>query len=200
MCSAAMTMSDLSLEETARKTANLVQGMMSYWKDAHGWAPTEAAVFLNKSMLEWQGSLAKSLDKWTGPLDDGELILAWSNVGAIVEGQLKLFLSVYYNDYLGGGGRVIKTTKGSIRGPDEMTLEPLRVFFKKNIWSVGVGEDWDAWIELVQFRRNAIHAFKSRTIGTPAELHASLRKLRKFVHFINDRLPYPDQVSVPQEC
>lgn len=192
-----MTTSDLSLVETTRRTAKLVQSIMTFWKDAHGWAPTEAATLLNKSMLEWQVSLASSLSKWTGPLDDGELILAWANVGAIVEGQLKLFLSVYYNDYLSNSEAAIKTKGGNVLDPDGVTLEPLRVFFKNNIWSSA--EDWDEWILLVQTRRNAIHAFKSKTIGTTEELHAALRKLRLFVHVINNRLPYPDQVCIPQE-
>ena len=44
--------------------------------------------------------LAGSLSKWTGEMNDGECILAWVNVGALVEGQLKLFLSVDHKDHL----------------------------------------------------------------------------------------------------
>ncbi|WP_272480015.1 hypothetical protein [Aquibacillus koreensis] len=32
--------------------------------------------------------------------EDGDLILAWANLGTLVEGTIKLFLSVYLNDYL----------------------------------------------------------------------------------------------------
>ena len=191
-------MSALSLLETTERTATLVRRMMAFWKDAHGWAPIEAATLLNKSMLEWQSSLASSLNKWAGPLNEGEMILAWANIGAIVEGQLKLFLSVYYSDYLGNSEATIKGKNGITLDPDGVTLEPLRVFFKKNIW--GPAEDWDDWIQLVQTRRNAIHAFKAKTIGPLAEVHSALRRLRLFVHAINMRLPYPDDMYVPQEC
>ena len=67
--------------------------MMGFWKEAHGWAPIEAAELLNKSMLEWQGSLAEQLSVWCGTLTDGQLILAWANLGALVEGQMKLLFT-----------------------------------------------------------------------------------------------------------
>lgn len=76
----------LPLTETVKRTTHLIQSMMGFWKDAHGWAPIEAAELLNKSMLEWQSSLAEQLSAWRGCLSDGQLILAWANVGALVEG------------------------------------------------------------------------------------------------------------------
>ena len=32
-------------------------------------------------------------------MTDGELILAWANLGALLEGTLKLFFSIYYSDF-----------------------------------------------------------------------------------------------------
>lgn len=162
--------------------------MMNFWKDPQGWAPIEAAELLNKSMLEWQSSLALTLGKWTGPLSDGELILAWANIGALLEGQLKLFLSAYYNDYLADAESIKK--KGIVQDPDGVTLEPLRIFFNKRIWSPE--QAWNAWILQIQQRRNAIHAFKAKDIGTSEELHAALRTLLLFIREMNSMLPYPD--------
>ncbi len=192
-----MNKQELPLPEVARRTAHLINGMMTFWKTAQGWAPIEAAALLSKSMLEWQSSLAGSLSKWTGEMNDGELILAWVNVGALVEGQLKLFLSVHYKDYLGNIEAAFKDKNGAVVDPDGVTLDKLRVFFKKNIWSST--DTWDAWILLVQQRRNAVHAFKAKDIGTPDELHATLRTLRTFVLEMNRRLPYPDEVYEPRE-
>jgi hypothetical protein len=183
--------------EAARKISGLVGWMMDFWKDAHGWAPTEAASLLSKSMLEWQKSLAASLSKWTGALTDGELILAWANVGAVVEGQLKLFLSIYYADYSRNLDSAVKDKNGKLKDPDGLMLEPLRQFFRKNIWTDG--DTWDVWILLVQSRRNAIHAFEAKTIGNAAELHETIRTLLAFVRMINSRLPYPDDVYIPTE-
>ena len=184
--------------ESAERTARLVSAMMTFWKEAHGWAPVEAAALLNKSMLEWQKSLAECLPKWTGSLTDGELILAWANVGALVEGQLKLFLSVFYVDYSKNLDAAIKDKLGNLKDPDGLSLEPLRVFFKKHIWKPN--EDWDDWILLVQQRRNAIHAFQAKSLGDSAELHQTLQTLLSFVRMINFSLPYPDDLYVPREA
>ncbi|MDO8812473.1 MAG: hypothetical protein Q7J38_10675 [Gallionella sp.] len=170
--------------------------MMNFWKSAHGWASVEAAALLNKSMLEWQSSLADCLQMWNRPLTDGELILAWANVGSLVEGQLKLFLSVYYNDYTADVD-AIKNKHGDLADPDAVNFERLRVFFKKKIWRPS--EPWDEWIELIQHRRNAIHAYKFKAIGTAEELHSSLRHLLEFVRMMNNRLPYPDGIYAPRE-
>lgn len=147
-------------------------------------------------MLEWQSSLADCLQFWNHPLSEGELILAWANIGSLVEGQLKLFLSVFYNDYVADVD-AIKTKHGELIDPDAVTLEPLRVFFKKKIW--GPLESWDEWISLIQQRRNAIHAYKFKDIGTTEELHEALTRLLEFVRMINSRLPYPDELYVPRE-
>lgn len=170
--------------------------MMNFWKSAHGWAQVDAAALLNKSMLEWQSSLADCLQLWKHPLSDGELILAWANIGSLVEGQLKLFLSVFYNDYVADVD-AIKTKQGELIDPDAVTLEPLRVFFQKKIWEPS--DSWDKWILLILQRRNAIHAYKFKEIGTTEELHNALTRLLEFVRMINSRLPYPDEMYVPRE-
>lgn len=77
---------DLPIEEVCRRVGRLTSSMMTFWKSADGWASVEAAGLLNKSMLEWQASLADSLARWLEATTDGDLILAWANLGALVEG------------------------------------------------------------------------------------------------------------------
>jgi len=183
--------SEDSLEAVVQRIEILICDMMDFWKNAHGWASIEAAALLNKSMLGWQSSLAKCLQMWKRPsLTDGELILAWSNIGSLVEGQLKLFLSVYYQDYIADIDAIKKNKSLSIIDPDALMPEDLRVFFNKKIWEPS--EPWGKWIFLIQQRRNAIHAYKFKEIGTTEELHSNIRCLLEFVHMIKDRLPYPD--------
>ncbi|OMG52614.1 hypothetical protein BJN45_15185 [Azonexus hydrophilus] len=176
--------------ETTKKIARLVQNMTRFWSSSDGWAPIDASKLLSKSMLEWQSSLADCLEKWTGDLTQGERILAWANIGAIVEGQLKLFLAVYYEDYLNDIYAISDKRTRAIIEPDALMLEKLRVFFKSRIWMEN--EPWDAWLSLVQQKRNAIHAFKARNLGTTKELHDALETLLVFVRRINSQLPYPD--------
>jgi hypothetical protein len=170
--------------------------MMGFWENAHGWAPIEAANLLNRSMLDWQSSLSASLHNWLGTSSDGDLILAWANLGALVEGQLKLFLSVYYEDYR-ADVNAIRDRNGNLQDPGGCTLEPLRQFFVKNIWTVG--EDWNQYVEHIQQRRNAIHAFTARDIGSFDDWKVELRRHLSFVREMNRRLPYPDSGYEPTE-
>jgi hypothetical protein len=170
--------------------------MMDFWKSTHGWAPVEAAGLLSRSMLEWQASLSTSLLRWVSASTDGDLILAWANLGALVEGQLKLFLSVYYNDY-SAEVDVIRDRRGRLIDIDGSTLEPLRQFFARRIWTVG--SDWNVYIKRIQKRRNAIHAFRARDIGSFEDWRNELPVHLSFVRDINSRVPYPDTIYEPRE-
>jgi hypothetical protein len=149
---------------------------MDFWEGG-GWAQGNAATLLDKSMLHWQTSLAYSLSRWVNATSDGDLILAWTNLGALVEGQLKLFLCVYYNDYANSVNGIRR--RGQRIDPDGSQLEELRQFFVKRIWDVGT--NWNPYVELVQQRRNAVHAFEQRDIGTFQEWTDALRLHLSFV-------------------
>lgn len=187
---------DLTPADLCIRICSLTTRMMGFWENAHGWAPIEAANLLNRSMLNWQSSLSASLHNWLGTSSDGDLILAWANLGALVEGQLKLFLSVYYEDYR-ADVNAIRDRNGNLQDPGGCTLEPLRQFFVKNIWTVG--EDWNQYVEHIQQRRNAIHAFTARDIGSFDDWNVKLRRHLSFVREMNRRLPYPDSGYEPTE-
>ena len=175
--------------------------MRKFWTDAKGWAPNETAEMLNKSRLDWQVSLSKCLKIWiVEPHDDnesGKLILAWVNLGSLVEGTMKLFLSVWNHDYK-RDVEAIKV-KGDLVEPDSLQLDQMRKFFKKSVW-LKDEEVWDSWILKIQQRRNAVHAYKNRDIGTFEEFYDDVRKYREFLLFINDRLIYPnDEIYKPRE-
>lgn len=189
----------LSISEVVKRIIHLNEGLTIFWKDAKGWAPIEAASLLSKSRLDWQASLSHSLMVWVEKNyahdDSGSLILAWTNLGSLVEGTLKLFLSVYYKDYLNDKDKIIK--RGKIQDPDCLMLESLRCFCDDKMWNEN--DDWDNWILHIQQRRNAIHAFKNRDIGDFNEFYVALRKYLEFLRYINSRLPYPDDIYCPME-
>ena len=188
----------MPIEEVMARIETLSDGLRSFWSKAKGWAPIEAAHLLGKSRLDWQVSLTVCLGKWIEKPSEkeasGSLILAWANLGSLVEGTLKLFLSVYYKDYKNDIDAIKK--KGELQDPDVLQLESLRQFFKKKIWDK---EPWDNWIQKIQQRRNAIHAYKDRDIGSHDEFLDDVRNYLKFLRYINSRLPYPDDVYTPQE-
>ncbi len=187
----------MSIDEVINRIVTLNDGLRRFWTNADGWAPIEAAQLLSKSRLDLQVSLSICLKIWLSepfPEDkSGRLILAWTNLGSLVEGTMKLFLSVFYEGYKSDVEAIKK--KGKLINPDSLQLESMRQFFRKRIW----GEDWDDWIRHIQQRRNAIHAYKSKDIGTSEEFFADVRKYLEFLRYINSRLPYPEDMFMPRE-
>jgi len=176
----------LSTPEVCERIANRTEKIVSFWKNAGGWAPAEPAELLRKSMLDWQLSLSQCLAKWIDANSDGELILAYANLGSLVEGTMKLFLSVYLNDYNREPVKVGKV----FQGPDELMLERLRQFFDQKIWN-DVGINWSPWIQHIQQRRNCIHAYKKRSLGTFDEWQEDVRTYLMFLIDMDGSLPYP---------
>lgn len=155
----------------------------------------EAAALLSKSRLDWQVELSKTLHLWlVSPESDrrhAHLILGWANVGALVEGTMKWFLSVFFSDYANSIDALKSRRTGIAISPDEQSLEPLRQFFHKQIWERG--DRWNKWVELVQSRRNAVHAFKHRELGTHPELVEAIEDYFDFLTEHEGRVPYPDE-------
>lgn len=172
------------IEDIIKVTAK----MTSFWSVSHGWASDSAAFLMSKSRLDWQLSLSKSLKNWVqnDNLSDGDLILAWTNLGALVEGALKLYLSVYYEGYK-KDVCAIKNKKGGLKDPDVLKLEELRQFIEKNQLLV----EWHGFVKKIQQRRNAIHAFEHRDIGDCQDFSWQVENYRNFLLDIDAFLPYP---------
>jgi hypothetical protein len=195
-------------EEVVGRIINLTEGITAFWGHAQGWASVESAHLLSKSRLDWQASLARQLRLFLQPEhtnESGALILAWATLGSLVEGTLKLFLSVWYEDYL-ADPMVDKSHKPI--SPDGMTLEVLRVFFASKVWPKETREHWASvgepdrivWINKIQQRRNAVHAFKNRDIGDFTEFYQELKNYLVFIRFITNTFPYPnDEMYKPRE-
>ena len=187
----------LPIEAVIERIILLNQGIDRFWSQADCWAPVEAAQLLSKSRLDRQVSLSHCLKMWLlSPPDgteSGQIIMGWANLGSLVEGSLKLFLSVWYGAYKQDVDTIRK--KGKPQDPDGLQLEPLRNFFKKKIWDAEI----DRWVQHIQHRRNAIHAYQDREIGTSEELQMYIRKYLDIVRYINFRLPYPDEIYQAHE-
>lgn len=197
---------EMSYGEVVAGIESLSRGLARFWSESEGWAPVEAAGLLSKARLDWQVSLSGTLRLWDRDehttLTDGELILAWANLGSLLEGSLKLLLSVYYKDYAADLEALKKSNaydhkKGKPHSPDALTLEPLRLFMKERDL---LSADGHKLLELVQQRRNAIHAFKNRPIGNEGEFQGAVRGYLVLLRSVNKRLPYPDDVYEPREA
>ena len=200
--------------ETVERAIYLTEQLLHFWKNAEGWAPQEAADLLTRSRLDRQSSITKQLRLFTdaGNQESGYLILGWATLGSLTEGLLKLFLAVHFKTYkvhtlTDDIAKIVKDRKGNIGEPDGLMLEKLRQFFEKKVFPENAAEvwassgemNWSKWLEMVQSRRNAIHAFKDREIATIAEFHQELSNYLIFLRKIAQSLPYPDEVYEPRE-
>lgn len=190
----------MPVSEVIQRVITLNDGLRRFWSNATGWAPIEAAELLSKSRLDWQVQLSETLLIWSTPPEqdktdsEGRLILAWANLGSLLEGTLKLFLSVWYQSYVEDVEAIKK--KGKLLAPDSLQLEDIRNFFRKQIWDDG----FDKIAVNIQKRRNAIHAFKDKDIGTWDDFYGAVKDYLAVLRYINFRLPYPDDVYIPVEC
>lgn len=81
-----------------------------------------------------------------------------------------------------------RTKSGAPRSPDIVSLQQLKRFFKTNEI---LDENESELVELVQERRNVIHAYKNAEIGTGDEFECAVRGYLRLLRNLNIRLPYP---------
>jgi hypothetical protein len=184
-------MTNQSIKEIVIQIEAINQAIAKFWSEADGWAPTSAGALLGKSRLDRQVSLSTSLRHWT----DGDLILAWTNLGSLLEGTIKTLLSVWYEDYLADidalkkSGKGFDHKKGTPRDPDGLMLDTLRKLCSELHL---VSDDGQDLMQLVQERRNAIHAFQDKSLGDRSEFETALRRYLKMLRDVDSRLPYPE--------
>ena len=159
------------------------------WKNVHGIAPDNAAKKLDIAMLDWQSELTKTLKIWIDKGLDmtvGELILARANLGAVVESWLRFFYCVFYDDYI---NQPMVNKKGKVLEPEkDMRFEDLKNFSTGILWDDDKSSDY-LWVESIQHKRNAIHSFTYKDIGTPADFLLDVDRLCEFVEMILNHLP-----------
>ncbi len=163
-----------------------------------GWAPSKAAKLLSESRLDRQVELSRTLSIWLEPPSDndseGRLILAWANLGVLVEGTMKWFLCVFEHDY----AKAPETDRhGNRVEPDDVWFARLCNYFMRQ---VGQTPEFDRLCTRIRKRRNAIHAYSDRPIGTWAEWNESVIDYRRFLIHFALAVPYPDeQFAMPYE-
>lgn len=169
------------------KICELTRNTMTEWENPYGWAPNSAAHKIDEAMLSWIVQITECLKIWTdknGKMTDGELILAKTNLGSLIESWLKFFYCVFYEDYI----RNPKITKnGEVIEPNNMSFENLKIFSRGILWDQG--DSWDKWVEIMQQQRNAIHSFNFRNIGCSVDFLEDIRLFYDFITMIAERLP-----------
>jgi hypothetical protein len=190
-----MHVDHLELEEVIRRICLISNQQRDFWSNAGGWAPDEVTQLLSKARIDRHAALAGCLKLWIDPAalcDEGRLILAWANLGSIVEGTLVLCITVFHENFKDDANALDKN--GDPRDIRRMALGLVRKFFSDSIWADDE-KHWDNWISNVQRYRNAIHAFYSGALGSAEEFWAAARSYLVFLSNIDDRLPYHEDFA-----
>lgn len=164
------------------------KNQMLLWENVYGIASKQTAYKLDNAMLNWHYELTEALEIWIKKglsMTDGELILARANLGAVVESWLKFFYCVYYDDYKKDP---ILNKKNKRVEPEKASFEDLEDFSKEKLWGDETSERY-LWVDSVRRKRNAIHSFKRKDIGTPQSFLDDVENLYIFVDEIVASLP-----------
>ena len=169
------------------KLKRLTKNIAVLWQDVQGIASVKVAKKLENAKLNWTVELTECLHIWLEKgvsMSDGELILARTNLGTLVESWLKFFYCVHYDDYLKNHLK----HKNKIIEPNKMTLENLKKFSIGPLFN-DTSDNIYLWIDKIQKQRNTIHAFNFNNIGTSQEFIDDVDCLFDFVEKIWFQLP-----------
>lgn len=159
------------------------------WEDIHGITTEDTANIMDKAMLNWLTELTNTLEIWIQKgenMTTGELLLARVNIGSIVESWLRHFYTAYHEDYM---KNPIKDKKHKVKAPEkDLSFEELKNFSISILWK-DKNDDMYKWVDSVQHKRNAVHSYIYKDIGTPRNFLDDIDMLRKFIELIERRLP-----------
>ncbi len=196
---------DRPIGEIVARIVTLMGRIAQFWSNCERWAPDDAAEMLGKSRLDRLASMAETLTRWVEiqpeKMTDGELIMAWANLGSLAEGTLKLFLCVYLRDYKADDKNTQKTQayhvkKKLLLDPDGLSMNTLISYFET---ATIVPVDEIELLKRIQSKRNTIHVFQDLGIGDAHQFHTAVREYRQLLKSFNSRLPYPDEQYEPRE-
>lgn len=159
-----------------------------------GWAPSEAAKLLSDSRLDRQTELSRTLSLWLESSDnhdsEGRLILAWTNLGALVEGTMKWFLCVFEHNY----ATAPETDRyGNPIEPYDVWFAKLCNYFADNVWTDQQKQQFHNWCHTIRKRRNTIHAYSDNDIGTWNAWQQAVVTYLQFLVDLGFQAPYPDE-------
>jgi hypothetical protein len=179
-----------TIDDHLRAIEQISTEAADFWKSAHGWAPDGAADLLSKARLDWLASFSRTLklrvyEVNENPNEPAVLILAWAHLRTLVEGHLKLFLTVFLADYLTDIHAPVHN--GQPIEPQLLKFENIRQFLIKR----GLLINHHGFIAAIQQRGNAIHAFADKSIGTASEYLEYVALYREFLTDVVTALPNP---------
>ncbi len=138
-------------------------------------------------------SLSHSLRLWTDSCAEedreGRLILAWANLGILVESMMTWFLCVFERDY---AKQPMKTRTGFDLRPNRLRFEEICRFFSEHVWIDSQRAKWGDWLAKVRNFRNAVHAFNHKDIGNWNDWQDAVVRYHEFISELDGLVPCSD--------
>jgi hypothetical protein len=177
------------------KIIRVTKALERFWSASHGWAPVAAADLLAEARLDRQLSFAHTLHDYLAPFPpdaaEARQILGYATLRSLCEGALKLFFSVWYEDY--------RKDQDAVYDGKQRLVSPENIMFDRLVALYAKKGDasFVPFLRRVQQRGNAIHHFCDRDIGTQPELIEDIVLFGEFILAVNGQLPYPDTIYNP---
>jgi hypothetical protein len=181
--------------DTPERACNLIIDICTkwaaFWPTSQGWAPAEAASLMKQEIMDRQLCMAHALKRWHERLlqneAPGELVMAWTNLGSVIEGALKIYMCVYYEDWLKDADAPI--SNGKKLSPDDTFFDRLIRFTLKK----GLFHPKDTkLLETVRDQRNLIHPMKTGAVLDRPAFFGAVMQAAALVAQVEHRLPYPN--------
>lgn len=140
-------------------------------------------------MLDRLTELTDALEIWINKglrMTTGELLLAYVNLGSIVESWLRHFYTAYNNDYKSNPIKSKnKTTKNSWK---EASFDDLQKYSIGILWK-NKNDRLYQWVDSIRDKRNAVHSYLRKELGTPQNFINDIDYLKDFIKLIVEHLP-----------
>lgn len=225
--------------DTLKEIIDITENNLNLWEKYSGIGPIEVHEILSNVRFDRIISLTEALEIWVSKelMTDGELILANTNLGSLVESWLKFFYVVHYwsnvknlnyNQFKEGkkskkrieyeDRKVSIENNGSVqteqkkelselraemkeilKAPNDLQLDFLIHYSKDNLLLLVDIDNHDNehiyneklydWLRGIQKKRNSIHSFNSKEIGTTADFKKGLQSFLELLIEILDRVP-----------
>jgi hypothetical protein len=177
------------------KTITVIEGICRFWSSPSGWAPETALNLLEEARLDRFLSFAHTLPDFVEPflpeVAEARLIVGYASLRSMSESLLKLFFSVYYEDYR-CDPEIGRIRNGNVTDPNDSKFDQLI-----HLFSLKGTPSFALLLRRIQSRGNGIHAFKDRDTGAQSELIKDIEEFGDLLIDINARLPYPDDLHDP---
>lgn len=180
------------LQECFYKIKKRTSKVIDTWKECRLVVPKNVADTFEIIDLDKLMELTNTLSIWIEKgvnMTNGELILAWTNLGAIVEAWLIFVYCVYLEDYE-NDPKKIKRYEKEIE-PKDASFDQLKEYSVSRLWESRDALEYK-WVDKVQRYRNSIHFSKKVDIGTGKEFIDDINFFYKFIDDIIIRLPQID--------